>query len=406
MLKACSKHMNVPVVLGARATDLPNKAAALVHALRLETGTSAGLQAMLASTVSFTSDMGVESGLPDFPKVDLAQLCVAQIPEELQDDVGAGADASGTSVGPGPELPASTNDSNFMFPHTLLICGVLHILANAASQVHERLGVWQEFKPQLKAVACFLHHGHYRDRLKSTCFGKRTRFAAFADFFNTACPMPIEWRWLVTQQVLHHILGLEHALLAGWNLQVFLVGGSVDADGGDHANAGGGDNGYRNRDSDATVSLSQVDEALRSPFFWATCKMIWHLGETVREMEGWSKGCPCHPRDSKLSAFKQQAVYNAELGRAASDQSDTCPGKGKRAPELAAGKLPSLYEEVSLTHYAFVLSASQSVPQEQRSQLLRAGLMTHNISLAVCVCVCLSLCLCLCTRIDTDIDSH
>ena len=374
MLKACSKHVNVPVVLGARATDLPNKAAALVHALRLETGTSTGLQAMLASTVSFTSDMGVEAGLPNFPKVDLAQLCVAQIPEELQDDVGVGADASGAAVGPESELTPSTEDSNFMFPHTLLVCGVLHILANATSQVHEKLAVWQEFKPQLKAVACFLHHGHYRDRLKGTCFGKRSRFAAFADFFNTACPLPIEWRWLVTQQVLQHVLGLEHALLAGWNLQVFLGGGNADDD---NANAGG----YRNRDSEATVSFNQVDEALRSPFFWATCKMIWHLGETVREMEGWSKGCPCHPRDTKLSAFKQQAAYNAELGRSASDQSDTCPGKGKRAPELAANKLPRLYEEVSLTHYAFVLSASQSVPEELRSQLLRAGLI------AVCVCL-------------------
>ena len=369
MLQGCNKHMQVPVVLGARPTDLPNKASALLHSLRLETGTSTSLQALLASTVSLTTDLGVEAGLSDFPKVDLAHMCIAPLPANVEDDIGDSLSCA--AVVPGN---AEESQSDYMFPHTLMVSGVLHILANATSQVHERLGVWQSFKPKLQVVARFLHYGYYRSRLKSTCFGKQTRFSSFASFFDTACPLPIEWRWLVTQQVLQHILGLEHALLAGWNLQLFLGGSEAPED--DEAAAAG----YRNRDAESSVSFSQVDDALKSADFWATAKMIWQLGETVREMEGWSKGCPCHPRDSQLSAFKQQAAYNAELERAASDQSDTCPGKGKRAPELAANKLCSLFEEVAQAHYAFVLSASQAVAPERRAELLRAALSRLRLS--------------------------
>ena len=71
---------------GAKATYLLDKAAALVIALRLETGKSASLQAMLTATVSLTADPSVESRLPDFPRVSPSQLCVAQLPEDVQDE--------------------------------------------------------------------------------------------------------------------------------------------------------------------------------------------------------------------------------------------------------------------------------------------------------------------------------
>ena len=288
MLKACEKHMHVPVVLGSRATDLPNKAAALVHSLRVETVNAEALQAILATAVSFTSDMGVESGLPDFPKVDLRQLCVAELPADIdiEDDVGGGGGENMNAVAcAGGEC----EDSPYMFPHALMVCGVLHILANATSQVHERMGAWESFKPKLQVVAQFLHSAHYRSRLRSTCFGKQSQFSGFANYFNTGCPLPIEWRWLVTQQVLQHVLGLEHVLLAGWNLQAYLAGSR------DGRPEGEEDEGYRGRQSESTVSLDKVDEALRSPDFWATCKMIWHVGESIRAMEGWSKACPTSP---------------------------------------------------------------------------------------------------------------
>ncbi|CAE7037669.1 unnamed protein product [Symbiodinium sp. CCMP2592] len=371
--KACDRHMHVPVVLGSKATDLPNKAAALLHSLRLETLTADCLRATLASTVSFTSDMGVESGLADFPKVDMNVLSVADLPvtDIVQDDMD-------------DERPCDEkiDDGDFMFPHTLVVCGVLHILANATSQVHERMGVWQAFKPQLQAVARFLHYAHYRQRLKSTCFGRRTRFSMFADYFNTGCPLPIEWRWLITQHVLEYILGLEHALLAGWNLKTYL------SDAPPSAGEGGGDGidedapAHVQKDSENAVSLDQVDAALRSPMFWATAKMIFHLGESIRAVEGWAKGCPCHPTDghAHLSGFRQQALVNAELGRPASDQSFTCPGKGKRAPELAANKLVQNFQTISQTHYAFVLAACQSVTEEQRAELLRQSPSTAEAS--------------------------
>ena len=114
MLSGCRKHMNVPVVLGSRATDLTNKAAALVHVLRLETGTAESLNALFAAAVSFMTDMGVEVGLANFPKIDLSQLCLAELPGDLQDDVGELAAAD-----------SAPRDSEFLFPHTLIVCGVL-----------------------------------------------------------------------------------------------------------------------------------------------------------------------------------------------------------------------------------------------------------------------------------------
>ena len=106
-------------------------------------------------------------------------------------------------------------------------------------------------------------------------------------FLQHSMPFANRWRWLVTQHVLQHLLGFEHALVAGWNLKAFL-GGSIQ-DGNEE------DGGCRQRDSENSVSFGQVDEALRSPHFWATAKMIWHLGETVREKEAGARAALAVP---------------------------------------------------------------------------------------------------------------
>ena len=56
-------HVHIPTPVGMGATNLSHKAASLVHSIAVECETSNDLRCYLAGCVSWTSDLGTESGL-------------------------------------------------------------------------------------------------------------------------------------------------------------------------------------------------------------------------------------------------------------------------------------------------------------------------------------------------------
>jgi hypothetical protein len=172
--KGVRRHTNVPGAIGSRAASLANKMAVLMHSWLLQTLTVERLRCYLASHVSLTTDFGTESKMADTPNMELdGKLLPGGDAPLLDHDVGEGSHHR------------SLAQYEHLMPHTLQVGGVLHILANALSQVHTHLQAWHEYLPLLSAVAHFLHFPDYRRRLQERNFSS-PRLAVFRTFFDNA----------------------------------------------------------------------------------------------------------------------------------------------------------------------------------------------------------------------------
>ena len=185
-----AKHMFPPTALGSKAASLSSKVAALCHAWRLEAGSEEALRYFFGSCISFTTDAGVESQITEFPAIHL--------------------DSNG-KIGPLEMEPAG--DSAHLFPHTVMVCGMQHILANAAVQIHEHMQLWTYFVPLISMVAKCLHARYFRDRFKAFCVDTPDK-QAFLHMWKSGCPLLIQWRWLNTIEVLRFVLASAYVVVA------------------------------------------------------------------------------------------------------------------------------------------------------------------------------------------------
>jgi hypothetical protein len=229
--------MHVPVAKGAKASDLCHTVAGLCHSWRLEAVTEDTLRFFYGSVISLTSDLGTESGAADFPNVQHVDLFGQNLLPDIVDDTCMQQDSETTSC-------------DHLFPNAFMIPGICHILANAAKQMHCHLKAWQDYMPQLSAVASFFHSSDNRKRLQYTCFAGEHE--SMSSFFDTSCPILRDWRWLITILVIRHVLSLEYSIFEGWSLQRFLAGAA------EHPDRVG---------SEDSVNLRAVDAALTSPKF-------------------------------------------------------------------------------------------------------------------------------------------
>lgn len=83
-------------------------------------------------------------------------------------------------------------------------------------------------------------------------------------FDSEACPLLIEWRWLVTMDVLSYVLGVEHGLRAGWSLNTYLEGAAQEA-APQGQGAADAPHNVEERQRGGSVKLELVGSAFRSP---------------------------------------------------------------------------------------------------------------------------------------------
>jgi hypothetical protein len=244
------KHFHVPVAKGSRASDLSQTVSGLVHSWRLECITEDVLRNFYESLMTHTTDLGVEGGVAEYPDVETEHLVAEGHLPEIIDDSGAPAE------GPQQQNPDDPDGhQRFLFPWAMAVPGLLHILANALQQVHKSFDFWDTYVSDLSACASFLHVSDNRKRLQNQCF--TGHLFCFRPFFETACPLVIEWRWLIVMQVLKHLLMLENALDAGWEFRKYLAANPLQAVQGQGAEA-------EANSADHLAKLKKVDGAFRS----------------------------------------------------------------------------------------------------------------------------------------------
>ena len=89
--------------------------------------------------------------------------------------------------------------------------------------------------------------------------------------------------------------------------------------------------------------IRTVDAAISSRRFWAYAQMLSVLSGFLADLTGWCEGCWCHQQEHSLGSYhmRRRAICFDR------QSPSTCPMKGRRAPELAAGVLPQMIDDLA-----------------------------------------------------------
>ena len=191
-------------MLGSGLTSLPDKLAATMHALYLETGSARDLGALTSEITSCTSDLGTE-----FNIVRVQGARARELLPWLSVEVPANED----------DWPVE--DESLHFPNALAVPGILHILHNAAKRMLTGLSELSAAVDALSAVAEMIRKKHTKERLVQRCFASEVgqQLRPLIEAFKLKVHVA---RWgtiaFATSQILH----IERPLRWGWNLDLFL----------------------------------------------------------------------------------------------------------------------------------------------------------------------------------------
>ena len=97
------------------------------------------------------------------------------------------------------------------------------------------------------------------------------------------------------------------------------------------------------------VDIAVVDEAIKSQLFWARLKMLESLAIVLRKCLAWAESCPCHSNGNAVLQREDIPKLWA-----------SCPVRGCRAPELAAGDffqcLTGMWTSQALLYFCLCLA--------------------------------------------------
>eukprot|EP00438_Fugacium_kawagutii_P008672 Skav218415 [mRNA] locus=scaffold4660:8100:9778:- [translate_table: standard] len=274
-------------IIGSGASHLSAKVESLFHSVKLDVSEDpAALQAYSESCVSFCSDFGTEFQIPEVPSSEISSLMTQAVKH-----------SDGLLQVQNPENqeePLEDRKFTWSLNGSVVIPGQKHIMSNISGDLTQKMLHFKEFQNKLSALNTLMHQKYYRDRLKHLMSG--TPYVRLFEYHSAGCL--ILWRWGSLVTVCESFHKLEGALRTHWDLRKFL--------------AGNGDN-----DGEASGNrelFAKADSAIRSNFFWAYLKFVLLIHGVINDLGLWSEGCPCHGH-----------------------KDSSCPLKGRRAPELAAG---------------------------------------------------------------------
>ena len=128
-----------------------------------------------------------------------------------------------------------------------------------------------------------------------------------------------------------------------WNQERFAVGRDDEygEEDGEHEQGGGEGGGGR-------FDPAEISRLIRDGPFRAYLKMAIVLDQATEELAAWAERCVCHehPQAQYSSKYVPVSVLRSEFGgEAAAHVHLTCPMRGRRAPEVAAG---GIFEHMSV----------------------------------------------------------
>ena len=310
-------------------TDAAQKASAMAHAFALENPSWAQLHEYLDSFVSITTDLGTESSLAYFhvnlkdlfpPWHDLEPL------EADADDIVMHLDRA---EAPAEDVPRQ----RYFLPNALPIMGMQHCVHNLLKEAHTSLTGWSEFWQDLKNLESLLNWPFRRRRLIVTCI-RCSPLHHMEEAFSRFSQSLYEPRWHEVASFIAKLGPLLGPLRSVWDPQRFEQGG-VDVDGGPLSSAPAGA---------AAFDPHALTRCLQSAKFAAYVVLVARLDQCPEELVSWAEACYCH--ECILQGLKQHQKHQVLKEHFAAVGGCSCPMAGKRAPELAAGHLETVFNEM------------------------------------------------------------
>eukprot|EP00972_Heterocapsa_arctica_P089851 13254800-Heterocapsa_arctica.AAC.1 len=103
-----------------------------------------------------------------------------------------------------------------------------------------------------------------------------------------------------------------------------------------------------------------IDEAIHDLFWWTCLRTVDHIMEVVRDCFTWAESCPCHFR-----------LRHQHVAPKLQHDWQSCPLRGRRLPELAAGDFTDMVRQLFNTSGVDVLiGLPASITAAQRATLL------------------------------------
>ena len=111
-----------------------------------------------------------------------------------------------------------------------------------------------------------------------------------------------------------------------------------------------------------SMKLDVADWAIHSNWFWGYTVMLSNLGEMVEHVAHWAESCPCH---SKVRSFRGEGGRRRQLPV-------RCPLQGCQAPACAAGYLFELLSHIfrSASSYMFLHPVLAACTEEERVEIM------------------------------------
>lgn len=227
--------------------------------------------------------------------------------------------------------------SDYVFKHSLQVAGMLHVFSNVLRDIDNSLVQWTSFIAHLKRIEKLVSHPDRMERFTNTCV-RGTEFEREANIRLCLRRYNIMYdkRWGEVHLYCRRLDALMPLLQACWSYQKFARGLSKTT----------------REDTDIISDSRGFAEAIQDRWFVGYMRMVLLLGDVVEQLTLWAERCPCHNRvlakyhDSQISHMPAH-VLRSECGadRALHMSTLSCPLRGCRAPELAAGEVVGVLDE-------------------------------------------------------------
>lgn len=139
------------------------------------------------------------------------------------------------------------------------------------------------------------------------------------------------------------------------------------------------------------MTIDQIDAAIKSETTWRYMALAGDLSEECDHLGSWSEACPCH---SNFSQQSQEFLREAEAAKRKKRRvqprgfmaTESCPFKGCRAYELAAGQaMESQREKMNANRLKVLAHVATAAESEKHVlvadwELARSRLYSHLAS--------------------------
>ena len=244
-MDSIDNHLMPPAGLGRMAMSSLHKCNALLHQARVESGSEQELRVFLQSVVSITTDQGTEAHLGELPDLSLSHLYHGGELEIVGSDALA--------------IPERIRTDK-LFPFTIAVPGMMHILNNLVEAVCKGLPTWMWFCNLMRPLADILHCRDSKDRLLETCI-RGTDQESYQYLLERPFQKLYLGRWGSIVEVIKSVLDVEVLLIRSWDRPKYIAGTSI-----------AGRRQIEELEADATDrdTIDRVDKAIRSSKLWAT----------------------------------------------------------------------------------------------------------------------------------------